>query len=288
MKPTAILTSDWHIRDSQPECRTDDFEAAQWEKIDFIAALQRKYKCTVLHAGDLFHHWKPSPYLLAKTIQHLPDQFHTIYGQHDLPQHNLELRHKSGIYVLEQAGALRVLEGTHWGQSPVSSFISNHAVLVWHKMVWIKDSPYPGAPGDGEAYKVLRKYGKNVELILTGDNHQSFIATGENCILVNPGNITRQTAAQVDFSPCVYLWDAEMSGDTKPIYLPIKKGVVSREHIQHKQEQDARISAFVERLDSGEMDSVNFETNLAQFFEINKGKIRQSVVDIINKSLEEA
>jgi DNA repair exonuclease SbcCD nuclease subunit len=288
MKPTAILTSDWHIRDSQPECRTDDFEAAQWEKIDFIAALQRKYKCPVLHAGDLFHHWKPSPYLLAKTIQHLPDQFHTIYGQHDLPQHNLELRHKSGIYVLEQAGALTVLEGTHWGQSPVSSFISNHAVLVWHKMVWIKDSPYPGAPGDGEAYKVLRKYGKNVELILTGDNHQSFIATGENCILVNPGNITRQTAAQVDFNPCVYLWDAEMSGDTKPIYLPIKKGVVSREHIQHKQEQDARISAFVERLDSGEMDSVNFETNLAQFFEINKGKIRQSVVDIINKSLEEA
>jgi hypothetical protein len=155
-------------------------------------------------------------------------------------------------------------------------------------MVWIKDSPYPGAPGDGEAYKVLRKYGKNVELILTGDNHQSFIATGENCILVNPGNITRQTAAQVDFNPCVYLWDAEMSGDTKPVYLPIKKGVVSREHIQHKQEQDARISAFVERLDSGEMDSVNFETNLAQFFEINKGKIRQSVVDIINKSLEEA
>ncbi|MDD3970461.1 MAG: metallophosphoesterase family protein [Clostridia bacterium] len=288
MKPTAILTSDWHIRDSQPECRTDDFEAAQWEKIDFIAALQRKYKCPVLHAGDLFHHWKPSPYLLAKTIQHLPDQFHTIYGQHDLPQHNLELRHKSGIYVLEQAGALTVLEGTHWGQSPVSSFISNHAVLVWHKMVWIKDSPYPGAPGDGEAYKVLRKYGKNVELILTGDNHQSFIATGENCILVNPGNITRQTAAQVDFNPCVYLWDAEMSGDTKPVYLPIKRGVVSREHIQHKQEQDARISAFVERLDSGEMDSVNFETNLAQFFEINKGKIRQSVVDIINKSLEEA
>ncbi|MDD2260667.1 MAG: metallophosphoesterase family protein [Clostridia bacterium] len=288
MKPTAILTSDWHIRDSQPECRTDDFEAAQWEKIDFIAALQRKYKCPVLHAGDLFHHWKPSPYLLAKTIQHLPDQFHTIYGQHDLPQHNLELRHKSGIYVLEQAGALRVLEGTHWGQSPVSSFISNHAILVWHKMVWIKDSPYPGAPGDGEAYKVLRKYGKNVELILTGDNHQSFIATGENCILVNPGNITRQTAAQVDFNPRVYLWDAEMSGDTKPVYLPIKRGVVSREHIQHKQEQDARISAFVERLDSGEMDSVNFETNLAQFFEINKGKIRQSVVDIINKSLEEA
>lgn len=288
MKPTAILTSDWHIRDSQPECRTDDFEAAQWEKIDFIAALQRKYKCPVLHAGDLFHHWKPSPYLLAKTIQHLPDQFHTIYGQHDLPQHNLELRHKSGIYVLEQAGALTVLKGTHWGQSPISSGINYHAILVWHKMVWIKDSPYPGAPGDGEAYKVLRKYGKNVELILTGDNHQSFIATGENCILVNPGNITRQTAAQVDFNPCVYLWDAEMSGDTKPIYLPIKRGVVSREHIQHKQEQDARISAFVERLDSGEMDSVNFETNLAQFFEINKGKIRQSVVDIINKSLEEA
>src|SRR5690606_7962245 len=98
--------------------RTDDFQASQWKKLRFLKKLQKKHNCPVLHAGDLFHHWKPSPYLLAKTMKNLPKQFRTVYGQHDLPQHNFELRNKSGIYALEAARSLEVLEGCHWGDSP--------------------------------------------------------------------------------------------------------------------------------------------------------------------------
>ena len=82
--------SDPHLRDSIPTCREEEeFQEAQWNKMDFIKALQVKHDCVVLCGGDFFHHWKASPWLLSKTIEHLPARFHTIYGQHDLPQHNI-------------------------------------------------------------------------------------------------------------------------------------------------------------------------------------------------------
>ncbi len=282
---TAILTSDWHIRDTKPECRIDDFESAQWDKIRFISKLQKVYKCPVIHAGDLFHHWKPSPYLLAKTIEYLPDQFFTVYGQHDLPQHNMELKEKSGIYVLEKAGKLTVLRGTHWGQKPVVLHTSEVPIIVWHKMVWKGQEPYPGAPGDGEAYKVLRKLHKKARLILTGDNHQTFTATHGDCVLVNPGNITRQTADQIKFRPSVFLW----YGDTnalEQVYLPISSDVVSREHIERKQARNGRIDAFIQRL-NGDLDDVDFESNMNQYMEKNRGNIRSSVISIIYNAMEE-
>ena len=105
--PSTILASDFHLREDHPVCRTDDFWQAQWKKVDFVSELQEKYDCPVLHAGDLFDFWKPSPYLLTETIKHLPNKFFTVYGQHDLPQHNLKLAYKCGINTLAEAGKLK-------------------------------------------------------------------------------------------------------------------------------------------------------------------------------------
>ena len=81
--PSAILCGDFHLREDTPVCRTDDFWAAQWDKVLEIKELQEKYKCPVIHSGDLFNHWKPSPYLLSTTMWGMPEHFHTIYGNHD-------------------------------------------------------------------------------------------------------------------------------------------------------------------------------------------------------------
>ena len=118
-EPSIIFCSDFHLREDTPVCWTGDFDEEQWNSVLFINRLQKKYGCVVIHAGDLFHHWKPSPYLITRTIKYLPKRFFTIYGQHDLPQHNLDLAIKSGIATLETAGALTVLSsGCHWGQEP--------------------------------------------------------------------------------------------------------------------------------------------------------------------------
>ena len=284
-KPSAILTSDWHLREDTPVCRTDNFWETQWKKVDFVAQLQREYNCFVYHAGDLFHHWKPSPYLLRETMLHLPIAFYTVYGQHDLPQHSLELKYKSGISVLEQAGKVIVLDEASWGQTPANGsryFFKNKNILVWHNFTYVGKEPFPGC-NSPKAHVLLEKY-KQFDLILTGDNHQSFTSHGlSGNLLVNPGSLMRQTAAQIDFQPKVYLWYAE-DNIVETVDVPIEQGVITREHIEKVQERDERIDAFISSLKTGWEMSLSFEDNMKMFFETNR--VRKDIKDIIYEAME--
>jgi len=284
-KPTAILTSDWHLREDQPVCRTDCFWGEQWKKVQFIRKLQEEYQCPVIHAGDLFNHWKPSPYLLSLTILSLPKDFFTIYGNHDLPQHNLELANKCGINTLSAAKTLQIPDGCHWNGDPnKGSFIHYHlferSVLVWHVMTY-QTKPWPGCT-DPMAAKLLRKY-PQYDLIVTGHNHKPFVEEHEGRLLVNPGSLTRQEADQIDFKPRVYLW-YEKENKVKSVYLPIEQGVITREHIEKIEERDGRIEAFISRLDEDWEAEMNFEENLERFAKTNK--IRSKVMDIVYKAID--
>lgn len=286
-KVSAILTGDWHLREDTPVCRTDDFESAQWKKVDYISELQRLYYCPVFHSGDLFNHWKPSPYLLAMTIQHLPNEFFTIYGNHDLPQHNLELSNKCGINVLLWSNKLGILPGTHWNMKPEDFKhlelikIGNKKVLVWHTMAYQGKLPWPGC-SDPLAAGLLRKY-PQYDLILLGHNHKPFVETYEGRLLLNPGSIMRQEAGQMDYRPAVWLWYAE-SNTVEPVYLPIEEGVISREHIASTEQRDERIDSFITKLNGDWSATMSFEDNLEEFKKSNS--VRKSVMDIVYQALE--
>ena len=292
--PDAILTGDWHLREDTPTCFKGDFETEQWNSVVFVADLQKKYNCPVLHAGDLFHHWKPSPWLLSRCIELFPKEFYTIYGQHDLPQHNLQLEHKSGINTLRQARIVKVLKGCHFGQEPnykdniegVPSYIFNKGlpnykrVLVWHHLTYLQ-KPFPGATG-GMAEGILRKY-PQFDLIVTGDNHTSFTIEYQGRRLVNTGNLTRQSVAQIDFKPCIWFWYAS-DNSVEQVFLPIQEGVISREHIDIKEQRNERIDAFVEELQSDWESNMSFEDNLKKCF--IKNDISKEVQSLIYQAIE--
>lgn len=292
-KADLILTSDWHLRETIPTCRTDDFWETQWKKVEFVSKLQHEHGCPVLHAGDLFHHWKPSPYLLSYTMAWLPDNFNSIYGQHDLPQHSWENREKSGINTLSVAGTIKVLPGTHFGQIPEKpSFevhipthpIGSHEVrkiLVWHKMVWQGKKPWPECT-DPNAVALLKKY-KEYDFILSGDNHKPFTEEYEGRLLVNPGSLSRQSADQIDHLPRVYLYHAS-DNTVDACYLPIDPKAVSREHIAKNEDRDGRVEAFISKLDGDWAAGMSFEENLKEFLQRNE--VRDSVKDIIYKAIE--
>lgn len=283
-KADAILCGDVHIRDTKPKCRTDDFEEAQWEKLKFISDLQVEHDCPVLCSGDLFDYWKPSLHLLAKTVERLPKQFYTVYGNHDLPQHNLELVHKSGVHLLDKADVLNVLPGVHWGMKPVKEDIIKVAgkkAIAWHIHTYKKKEPWPGCASP-KAIGLLKRY-PEFDLILTGDNHLPFVQKYDGRVLVNPGSMTRQTADQIDFKPRVYLYYAK-ANEVQPIYLPIRKGVVSREHLEEKQNKENRIHAFISSLD-GDMKYFNFEKDLLSFIERNP--IKKKTKEIILEAIEQ-
>ena len=297
----AILTADWHLREDTPVCRTDDFEAAQWDMVKQVSNLQKKHSCPVLHAGDLFHHWKPSPRLLSLAIENLPDNFYTVYGNHDLPQHSLALAEKSGVYTLWKAGALGLLDKGHWGDEPEEPnfFLPWHPnygnfdfpdptkthlrrAYVWHIYTYTGKPPYPGAEKNATGHYLLDKY-EQFDLILTGDNHLPFVCEEDGRLLVNPGSLMRQTASQIDYRPAVWLYHGKTNTVT-PHYLDIDTSVISRQHIEQKEERDERISAFIERLDMDWEQDLNFLENLKRFEQEND--VSEEVMQLTYKALE--
>lgn len=283
-KVDLILTADWHLREDTPICRTDNFWETQWKKVDFIADLQRNFKCPVIHSGDLFHHWKPSPHLLSMCIEHLPKNFHTVYGNHDLPQHSLQLAYKSGINVLEEAGRITVLSECHWEQEPINGSLffpgSDYTILVWHVMTYKNELPYPGCeelPGRA----LLKKY-PQYRLIVTGDNHQTFVEEFRGRLLVNPGSIMRQQASQLDFKPSVFLYNLT-DNKVQQVFIPIKN-VISREHIEIQEKRNNRIDAFISGLNTDFENDISFQKNLEKF--MRKNKIKKEVNSLIYKALE--
>jgi len=288
-KPTAIITSDIGLQEGQPICRLDDYWSAQAHKIAWLKGLQAKYGVPIIDAGDLFEHWKPSPYLLQWAFRNLPDEIITIPGNHDLPAHSLDLYEKSGLAVLEAAGKIEVLidnskrfgwgmiDPYPWGREPecVVGTFDGRLVALIHAMTYIGRS-YPGCTDPG-ALQLLKKM-EGYDLIIVGHNHQHFMLNYKGRRLISPGSLTRTTADQIDYEPHVFLWYAD-TNEIEAIPVPIEKGVISREHIDVAAQKDERIEAFVSRL-SDEMEiGLSFEQNLENYFSTHRS--RQGVKDIV-------
>lgn len=279
----AILTADWHLRDDRPISRTDDFFASQRKKLIAIQELQTRYDCPVYHAGDLFHNWKASPFLLSEAMMFLPDDFYTVYGQHDLPQHSLDLKNKSGINVLDTAGFLTVLDDGSFGEKIMGPNFGtgNRKGLLLHKFVWDgKKIPWPGCE-EVTAEELLDEY--NFDLIVSGDHHKPFVYEKYGRLVVNPGCLTRQAADYADHQPRVYLYEEE-TNTVEPAFLPINIDAISREHIEQAKARDKRIDAFIARLNDEWKVAISFEENLARF--LSNNHMRKSVTELIYKAIE--
>lgn len=284
-KTDLILTGDWHIRDDAPVARSDDFWSTQIELLKWLKWLQQERDCPIIHSGDLFDHWKPSPMLIAMLIEHIPDQFYTIYGNHDLPQHNVDLAYKCGINVLEKAGKLKVLSGTHWGQTPKKATlkVGRKKILVYHVMTYLGDCPWPGCD-DLSAKKLIKRL-TDYSLILTGHNHKTFQVVFKDTTLYNPGSIMRQTADQIDFKPSVGLYNAT-DGSIEKFYIPDSlAGIISRDHLTDKAEKVARYEAFLDKAKLIQKPGHNFKENMALYFSLNK--VKESVKKLILESMEQ-
>jgi len=299
--PTAILVADLHVREDQPICRTDDYFSAQGFKMEFLRRVQiDNNMAPVIMAGDVFNNWKPSPFLLSWTLDHLPlGKSYAIYGQHDLPQHNMNLLNKSGLNVLDSAQRVTVLKedtilpleegsielyGFSYGSDipKVKRKRGVKKVAVCHFLTYSKEKPFPGFTSD-DANRVLRKM-SGFDLIVVGDNHKNFvIQDDEGRLLVSTGSMMRSDADQVDHRPRVYLWYAKTM-KIEPVYFPIEDGVVSREHIDSKEERDTRIDAFVKRLKDDWSVGLDFDKNMEAF--LKKNKVKKEIVDAIWEAME--
>jgi DNA repair exonuclease SbcCD nuclease subunit len=306
-KATFILTADIHLREDQPVCRTDDYGKAQEKAIDLLDTIQHDHSCPILIVGDLFDKWKPSPNLLTWSIKHLPNRLieDTILvtpGQHDLPNHNIDLLPKSGLSTLEAAGTIKILRyGIHElkirdikiniHSYPFGSEIkpidkhprhekrADRDIAITHYFTY-QGKAWPGCKSPNA--KTLLKKMKGYDLVVTGDNHQPFVIRDENRVLVNPGSMMRMKADQVNHKPRLYLYYAE-DNTIEPVFFPIEEGVISRIQIEKEKEKDDRIKAFVSSIKNQGETRLNFRENLKTYFLNNRES--RAVRNIIWRSL---
>lgn len=301
---SAILVADLHLTDTSPISRTDDYQAAQRTSLEFLQSLSRENNdCPILCAGDVFDHWKASPWLCAFAYKYLPRPFVCIPGQHDLPGHSLGQIERAALGLLGRvAEDIHVLQsadeiyewspsqtpievvGIPYGQIDIKArpdstkkrVEGTRKIIMLHSLIWEKEIP-PWSKEGITAQDVVDAF-PEADLILVGDNHQSFVYTRGETILVNPGSMLQMTADQQDYSPRCFLYYAE-TNKIRPVYLPIEKGAINRDHVDSKRERDSRIAAYIEHMNTRWEIGLSFRKNLEAFFAENQTpkKVREII-----------
>ena len=306
-KADAILAADLHIRSDTPMCRTDDYLAAQFKKLEFIFELCRQNDCPLLVAGDIGDKSQWPNWLLEKIISMINEydiKIICIPGQHDLPEHRISAFEKSGVGVLHTGNTIECIGifkeknqiiNCHFASKFISEKYNFHItpfsygtgikdlgyrtkyetpnmpmICMTHQMVLENKPLWPGqeAPRGNALLKKFPEY----DLILVGDNHNPFVSDHNGRLLVNPGSMMRMTAAQINHKPRVYKWYAN-TNTAEAVYLPIEKGVVTRLHIEDKEIRDKRMDAFVSRMTDDFEIGLSFENNLEEYFRTNRTKL---------------
>jgi len=217
--PIAIVVSDIHLTLLQPACRADkDWMAVQAEYLQQLkdaATNAGPWPLPILCAGDIFDRWNPSPELINFALRHLPDEMICVPGQHDLPNHRIDLMHRSGYGVLKEVKKIRDISGTTtgnmgrfsvhgfgWGQGiePAQRVEKFLRVALIHRYVWTEDKKYPGAPPTANI-SALKKDLVGYDVAVTGDNHIGFLGAAGDCQIINVGGFIRRKSDEIDYQP---------------------------------------------------------------------------------------
>ena len=288
-KVIGILCADIHLRDDVPLARTDDYWKAQQDKFIYILDLSHKYECPIFIAGDIFEKARSSQFLeqwaISTIREHCIMDIFVVPGQHDLPNHNIDLYDKSSLCVLESAGVIKVAKVPCNDEKTVGHHeVSGIRIGMMHTMVY-KVDPIHESVGGAKASVLLKRF-KEYDILLTGDNHKTFTYMDKDKrILVNPGSMMRMDADQMRHKPTVFLLhDDGLIGE---VYLPILvQNAVTREHIEKKEVLDTKVQTFIKRIKEDYEVGISFRKNLKAFFRKNKNTIKKSIEEKVWRAID--
>jgi DNA repair exonuclease SbcCD nuclease subunit len=245
--------------------------------MEVVSALQSLYDCPVLHAGDLFHHWRSSPELIAMTVKMLPRRFITIYGNHDLPYHSFAYKVKSALYVLEVGRHAKVINGVYWEAEqreeiqPDPIDIRGKKILLGHLAIRVPG--YEAVWMDENAMSVDEVFEKyDFDILVTGHYHLPFrIWRGER-LLINPGPLTIQAFGHfIDPpNPTVYLLDVE-GGRLIEMEIPEPRDTFALREDKANKINSELIDDFVQSL-SELQNQIDVDSNIDQLLRIIEEK----------------
>ena len=142
-----LISGDWHIRQTAPERRLDDYWVTVMKKVGFIIDLANEEGCNfIIQPGDFFDSHKANDFLkryMIKKLQWKKMKVLTVFGQHDLRYHSSDVRN-TPLGVLYAAKVVYV--APHWEPLEFSG------IHIWGAS-WYED--IPKKVKDKDAFNIL-------------------------------------------------------------------------------------------------------------------------------------
>jgi len=302
------IVGDIHLTDKQPKNRKDLYSSSQRAKIVYIIDTATQLGCDfILQPGDLFDHHTAPDKLKTAWIEYLkstPIKVITVVGQHDLRYHTSPIEN-TPIGVLNASEVIKVLEDfpmicpgedvyvypAGWNQDvPEIQDPDATNILLTHRMI-INDKLWESQEEFTRANFLLRT--TKFDLIVSGDNHQSFHYQADDRWLINCGSLMRKNIDQGDHKPCFWIYDTE-TRKAEQHFIPVAPFEEVYDIVTAKEEKDKNetLEALVKKLgESGNKEKVkglNFKKNLVDKVNINKETIHEQTQGIINGWMEQA
>lgn len=306
--PVAVLLSDLHIRTTTPRSRAEpDWLEVQANYFAQVQQIMRKHgdiPCIV--AGDVFDSgWnaeKCPPSLINFAFDHLPRPIYAIPGQHDLPNHRLDLMERSAFWTLWKGGLLNYLNpfdtpttlgnATFWGfpwgveiMPPEGGPREGLKVAIIHAYVWnAAETKHKDAkPTDYVAH--YRRKMKDYDVVLSGDNHSAWLSHAKKPIWFNHGGFINR--------------NSDERGEIRSIGILMSDGSVKLERLDTSKDKWREVEELLTD-PAVRMDSEEFLKDLSdcggEFFDfcssvlkhLRKKEVRQEVQQLVTQILKKA
>lgn len=307
MRMKILISGDWHIRAKKPVNRKDtdyfnsisdkikqEFEAAKEHDVNFI-----------LQPGDVFDTHAVSDRIVRRVVKlfnDCPVPLMTVPGQHDLKFHS-KIWENTPIGILDATEhGLRVMPyskfdmgqiniyGAGWGiDIPEPENPKAFNILLCHKLIvdtkhWKGNFSY-----EYDGTDLLRNH--NYDLIVSGDNHQTFTCEHDGKTLINAGSLMRTRIDQVDHLPCYFIYDTGTKEYTTHL-LKVQKidDILDLDKAQKEKEKNADLIDFVNRVEEetgADDEELNFRKKLATRIERQKKKIGAGIVNVLKEVMSE-
>lgn len=281
-----LITGDWHATDKQPENRTDDYWQSFLSKIDFILSTAVTNKVdAILQPGD----FTDSPSLSYEAFSDLTDKFKhvlnahpifTVWGQHDLRfrnRVNTALRALSAacdITILSQSEMPYIkdngiaIHGSSYNEAIPAPIDGYYNILLTHRMI-VEEKLWSQQEGHEWATAFIRR--NKFDLIVSGDNHQAFIAQSGKRTLINCGSLMRSTIAQIDHRPSIVIFDTKKeSCQFTPVPIKSSSKVFRMDKVSQEKERNKELEAFIKGLSEHKEMSLDFDAALNEYLKENR------------------